>query len=153
MANSHTSIHIRVMTDSDIPIARDLLQQLGYSMSAEEVAQRFASVASATGHAVIIAEDGSVMVGLLHLFARLALEKPPEVIVQAIVVDQMYRGSGVGKKLMQAAEHWAESHGYGSVALTSNVLRTLSHAFYTAIGYRSVATSVMFRKELAAVNR
>ncbi len=66
MANSHTSIHIRVMTDSDIPIARDLLQQLGYSMSAEEVARRFASVASATGHAVIIAEDGSVMVGLLH---------------------------------------------------------------------------------------
>jgi GNAT superfamily N-acetyltransferase len=29
------------------------------------------------------------------------------VIVQAVVVDQVYRSSGIGKKLMEAAERWA----------------------------------------------
>ena len=47
-------------------------------------------------------------------------------------------------------EGWACEQGYQSVALTSNIARAASHAFYEAIGYRSIATSRLLRKELAA---
>jgi len=144
------SVVIRALIQTDIAAAQALLEQLGYSMTGEECTRRIAAVNSATHHAVMIAEKDGAIVGLLHLYARPALESPPEVIVQAVVVDQMYRSSGIGKKLMEAAERWAHENGYASVALTSSVIRTGAHAFYTELGYESVGTSVMFRKQLAA---
>jgi GNAT superfamily N-acetyltransferase len=46
-----------------------------------------------------------------NLYVRPALDKPPEVIIQAIVIDA-YRGKGIGKILMSAAESWASERGY-----------------------------------------
>jgi GNAT superfamily N-acetyltransferase len=87
-------------------------------------------------------------VSLLHLYARPALDKPPEVVVQALVVDADCRQGGVGKAMMEAAEGWARDHGFRSVALTSHISREGAHAFYAALGYRIVATSHLLRKEL-----
>jgi GNAT superfamily N-acetyltransferase len=79
---------------------------------------------------------------------RPALDKPPEAVVQALVVDQAVRGSGVGKIVMAAAEAWVKDRGFVSVALASNVTRDEAHAFYEAIGFQRAATSHLFRKAL-----
>jgi GNAT superfamily N-acetyltransferase len=100
------------------------------------------------GHSLLVAERGKRIVGLLHVYARPALEKPPEAVVQAVVVDRSFRGSGIGKAFMAAAERWACDRGYRSVSLSSNVARGKAHAFYEAIGYRRFASSHFFRKEL-----
>ena len=68
--------------------------------------------------------------------------------MQALVVDQASRGSGVGKMMMIAAEAWAKDHGFTSVALTSRISRSDAHGFYEAIGYQMMATSHLFRKML-----
>jgi GNAT superfamily N-acetyltransferase len=70
------------------------------------------------------------------------------VIVQAIVIDAAYRGRGIGKILMSAAESWASERGYDSVALYSNVSRSGAHSFYEALGYQLIATSHLFRRKL-----
>ena len=95
----------------------------------------------------VVEEEGRVT-ALLHVYARPAFDKPPEAIVQAIVVDQDARGTGVGQALMGVAENWASEHGFTSVALTSNVTRSGAHAFYVALGCRVEATSHLFRKNL-----
>jgi GNAT superfamily N-acetyltransferase len=51
-------------------------------------------------------KKGGALVALCHVFARPALDKPPEAIVQALVVDQACRGEGVGRIMMAAAERW-----------------------------------------------
>jgi GNAT superfamily N-acetyltransferase len=141
-------ISIRRMTIEDVPVAQVLLSQLGYPLDAPEVRRRYEIVTGAEGHALMVAEQAGRVIGLCHLYVRPALDKPPEAVVQALVVDQLVRGSGVGKIVMAAAEAWAKDRGFVSVALASNVERDEAHAFYEAIGYKRAATSHLFRRTL-----
>jgi GNAT superfamily N-acetyltransferase len=141
-------ISIRPMTVEDIPTSQELLLQLGYPLDEEELGRRYASVSGTRDHALFVAEDGGRIVALCHVYARPALDKPPEAVVQALVVDSASRGSGVGTAMMATAEVWASVHGFTSVALASSVARSGAHAFYEGIGYRQTATSYLFRKDL-----
>jgi ribosomal protein S18 acetylase RimI-like enzyme len=82
------------------------------------------------------------------MFARPALEKPPEAIVQSLVVDVEARSDGVGRALIGAVENWAKQQGLASVSLSSQVDREDAHAFYDSLGYERVATSSLLRKRL-----
>ena len=142
-------IAIRRMTALDIPMSQALLSQLGYQLDAQEVRRRYDAVAESGDHTLMVAEQDGRVIALCHAYARPALDKPPEVIVQVLVVDQASRGSGVGKIMMAAAETWAADRGFASIALASHVSRSQAHAFYEAIGYRREATSHLFRKALS----
>ena len=141
-------ISIRRMTAVDVPVSQVLLSQLGYQMDVQEVRRRYDAVVQSGDHALMVAEQGGRIIALCHTYARPALDKPPEAVVQALVVDQASRGSGVGKIMMTAAEKWAEDRGFTSVTLASHVSRSDAHAFFESIGYRREGTSHLFRKTL-----
>jgi GNAT superfamily N-acetyltransferase len=142
------SVRLRPMTRDDIAQSVPLLAQLGYELSPEELAQRFAAVTATPDHSLVVAEAEGRIVGLLHVFARPAIENPREAVVQAIVVDLARRRSGIGMALMAEAERWGREHECRSVMLSSNVARAPAHAFYAARGYHIAATSYVLRKEL-----
>jgi GNAT superfamily N-acetyltransferase len=144
------NVRIRVMAEADLGAARALLAQLGYDLPWDEVRRRFAAIAAAAGHAVFVTEAEGRVVAIMHLFARPAFDKSPEVVVQAIVVDAAQRGRGFGRMLMEAAEDWAAQRGYASVSLYSQTGRANAHAFYDALGYELIATSHLFRRKLDA---
>ena len=143
-------ISMRPMAAADVRAVRTLLGQLGYEIEPAEVARRYRAVAEADGHAAIVAEQQGRMVGFLHMYVRPAFEKPPEVVVQALVVAEECRGTGIGKTLMSAAEAWASERGFASVALSSRTSRFDAHRFYGALGYRREATSYLMRKKLGS---
>jgi len=140
---------IRPACADDLPAVRKLLAQLGYDLDKGEVGRRYEAVSNARDHAVFVAEQDGAVVGLMHLYVRPGLDKPPEVIVQALVVDEVARGAGIGRRLMDTAELWAAERGFTSVALTSHVARSEAHAFYQRLGYQIEATSHLMRKALA----
>jgi GNAT superfamily N-acetyltransferase len=146
--SASSQLRVRAMTADDAVAAQPLLAQLGYEMGLDEVTRRFAAVAAAKDHGVFVAEADDRVVGLLHIYARPALEKPPEAIVQALVVDATGRRGGIGARLMEVAERWAAEGGFRSVTLSSNVVRADAHAFYAACGYTVVATGHLFRKDI-----
>jgi ribosomal protein S18 acetylase RimI-like enzyme len=78
---------------------------------------------------------------VLHVFERPALDKGCEGVVQALVVDDAWRGRGIGEALMHEAEAWAAGRGLGTTALYTRVDRDRARAFYERIGYRLKATS------------
>lgn len=139
---------VRGMKEDDLAAAQPLLKQLGYDLELPEIRRRYAALTKSDGHTLMVAEVGGRMVSLLHVYARLALEKPLEAIVQALVVDSACRQSGIGKVMMAAAEGWAVERGFRSVALSSQVHREGAHAFYNALGYEVSATSYSLRKQL-----
>jgi GNAT superfamily N-acetyltransferase len=143
------SIAVREMRPPDISACRLLLFQLGYDLTLQEVKQRYSAIQEKQDHAVFLGEQNGKVVALLHLYERPAFDKPPEVIVQALVVDQNWRGTGVGKKMMNVAERWAANRGFSSVALTSSASRSGAHSFYERIGYKAEATSHLFRKHIS----
>ena len=81
---------------------------------------------STSTHRVIVAEEDGEIVGVLHAFERPALEKPCEVVVQALIVDETRRGSGIGAVLMHEAETWATTCGLSSTALYTRIDRDLA---------------------------
>ena len=139
---------VRDMEARDLTAVRGLLAQLGYEIGAEEVARRFAAVERSATHALTVAEADGDVAGFVHVFARPALEKPLEAVVQAMAVDRARRRRGFGRALLAFAEHWAREHGFRSVALASEVGCADAYAFYTRLGYAPTATSRLFRKPL-----
>ena len=146
--SSVSGISVRPITDADVPVIQSLLVQLGYDLAPDEVRRRLSAVMASPDHAVLAGESDGRLISLLHLYIRPALEKPPEVIVQALVVDATCRKGGIGRTMMAAAERWARDRGLQSVALATHVAREGAHAFYAALGYERVATSHLLRKML-----
>lgn len=95
---------IRPMTAADLDAVGRLLKLLGYAIGPDQVKRRFDAVDAAAGNLVLVAERSGAVCGLVHVFARPALEKPPEAVVQALVIDEAVRGTGIGRNLMGAAE-------------------------------------------------
>ena len=125
----------------DFTAVRRLIGQLGYAPDEAEFRRRFDAVLAAAGHRVIVAEEGSAVVGVLHVFERPALDKGCEAVVQALVVDDAARSRGVGELLMREAEAWAAGRGLAATSLYTRTDRDRAHAFYERIGYRLKGTS------------
>ena len=140
---------VRPISGDDIGAATMLLGQLGYAMPRAEAARRLEIVLRDGCHRVWVCEQDGRVAGLLHAFFRPALEKPPEVIVEALVVEASQRSKGIGERLMAEAESWARSYGSKSVSLYSGSARKDAHRFYARIGYARAATSELMRKQLA----
>jgi GNAT superfamily N-acetyltransferase len=143
------NMKVRPISDGDIGAATTLLGQLGYEMPTAEAARRLNLVLGDPGHRVWVCEQDGRVVGLLHAFFRPALDKPPEVMVQALVVEASQRSKGIGERLMAEAEAWARSYPSASVSLYSGSARKDAHRFYARIGYARAATSELMRKQLA----
>jgi GNAT superfamily N-acetyltransferase len=132
---------VRLMTEADIPAALNLLEQLGDKLTQLEVKRRLSLVMSSDDHRVWVFETNGRVAAMLHAFFRPALDEPPEVVVQALVVEESFRSNGIGEALMRAAEEWGRLHGSGSVSLYSHSRRKDAHRFYERLGYMKIATS------------
>jgi GNAT superfamily N-acetyltransferase len=140
---------IRSVVAGDGAAVKPLLDQLGYPLEAAEIQRRIARIAGAPGHCLLLTEDAAgTPVVLLHVYGRDAVEKPPEAVVQALVVRDGIRGRGLGRAMMACAEDWARAQGYRHLSLSSQVSRDGAHAFYRGLGYELYATSHHFRKTL-----
>ena len=138
---------VRTIAESTSPPRTVLIGQLGYEMPQAELVRRLTAVLAHADHRVWVYDDGGKAVGLLHAFFRPALDKPPEVMVQALVIEASQRSKGVGEALMQVAEGWAREKGCTSVALYSRVDRDRAHRFYERLGYEKKPASAQLRKE------
>jgi len=139
-------ICIRQLRASDIQSAKTLLTQLGYDIDYGELSRRLRAVSCAHDHEMLIAEIEENVVGLMHIFVRPALEKPVEAIVQALVVDENFRGKGVGRALMSEAESWATRRELRSVALYAGSHREAAYDFYESIGFDNVGSAELMRR-------
>lgn len=106
---------------------------------------RLSSLSAHPDHLVLIAEAGSPA-GCVAAEYRRALEFEERVELMGLVVDAMYRRTGVGRALVGAVEAWAAERGAASVFLRSNAVRPEAHAFYPDLGYRRIKTQHVYLK-------
>ena len=102
---------------------------------------------TAAGEAVLAAELDGAVAGLATVHITPVLHRPAPVgRLTSLVVASRFRGQGVGRLLVEAAEQLARSAGCGLVEVTSNRRLTPAHAFYEHLGY--APTSLRFAKPL-----
>jgi GNAT superfamily N-acetyltransferase len=140
---------IRAPHEQDYIRLAELAGQLSYPSTAEDIAQRLATMAGSRDHAVFVAEiQGGEIAGWIAVFVSRGVEVNPRGEISGLIVDERFRSPAVGKHRLARAEEWTREQGCEIVGLRSNVIRDRAHAFYLREGYEHTKTQKTFRKKL-----
>ncbi len=140
--NNHTVI-IREAHQQDIKPLVGLMEQLGYPTTEEVFKVRIDALEQHSDYQIFVAEVEEQVVGMIGLIRELRFERDGvHVRIGSIVVDEQYRGAGIGHSLVQAAEGWAASVGAQAIALNSGNRdeRSGAHEFYRKLGFAGLST-------------
>lgn len=142
-------MEIRNATIHDIEKLASLMEELGYPTTVESMEKRFKQIQSHPDYHTLVASYNGDIVGMVGLVRGFYYEMDGcYVRIVALVVESKYRGSGIGKKLVQEAENWAKRLGATRIVLNSGNRpeRFNAHQFYKRIGF--VEKSIGFVKSL-----
>ncbi|WP_428391820.1 GNAT family N-acetyltransferase [Lichenicoccus sp.] len=143
---------IRKAAAQDRQAVRDLLGQLGYAFTVEDVEDRLNLLAGTGTDPVLLAIRDDDIVGLIALhFAIILHAREPVARVTALVVRDEERGAGLGRLLVDAGDDLARQAGCSVLELTTAVARTEAHTFYRKLGFTnsSLRFSRAIRSHLA----
>jgi len=73
----------------------------------------------------------------------------PVAYLEGWYVDPASRGSGLGRKLIEAAEQWAAQHGYTELASDAELENEHSIRAHAACGFQETGRTVHFIKQIA----
>jgi len=146
--NSDT-IRIRRARLSDVSGLAALTGQLGYPASAKQIAARLKEVLRARTGTCFVAETcDRALAGWVHVSVKPLLEVDRCAEIDGIIVDEDLRSTGVGARLLDEAERWAQKRHCTGMNVRSNILRERAHQFYLRQGYEHYKTQKTFRKAL-----
>jgi ribosomal protein S18 acetylase RimI-like enzyme len=149
MPKKENTVKIRRARQADAPRIAELSGQLGYPVTAREMASRLKRALREKNGACFVAETKeNGVVGWAHVSVTPLLEVERRAELNGLVVDQRVRNRGAGWRLLQAAEEWARKRRCKGMSVKSNVLRERAHGFYERHGYEHYKTQKAFRKEL-----
>ena len=133
---------------SDLPEVARLARQLGYPVDARDIENRFSLISDNPDYALFIAKtDENKAVGWIQINREpKSLLISDYAAVAALVVDENYRGKGIGKLLLQEIEKWARQNQIKHIRLRSNSKRTDAHRFYMREGYQIAKVANIFMK-------
>lgn len=148
MADALTVV-VRQMRPEDAGAVASLTTQLGYASTEDEIRRRYDLIKDRWDARLFVAQHASnAIVGWIHVQATYLLECDARAEIWGLVVSETARGSGVGRRLMEAAEEWVLMRGLHVIVLRSNCLRTDAQGFYEHLGYKVTKTQNAFRKTL-----
>lgn len=140
-----TSVRQALATDSR-RIAM-LAGQLGYEVPIEHVERQLRRMNDERTIFVAVVPRAGV-VGWIAVALREAIADSDRADIEGLVVEDEYRGNGIGRLLVDAAEEWARRRNCTSMRLVSNVVRERAHDFYRRLGYDVLKTQHAFKKSL-----
>jgi len=136
------TLSIRKAVEADLPSLLGLYAQLGMDDgsvldpgTARAILQRMARYPD---YHLFLAESDGKPVGT---FALLIMDNlghcgAPSAVVEDVVVDERYRGRGIGHDMMDFACRLCRDKGCYKMTLSSNQHRGSAHRFYESLGFR-----------------
>jgi ribosomal protein S18 acetylase RimI-like enzyme len=143
------ALEVRQMRAEDTSSVAALTTQLGYPATEDAIRRRYDLIKDRWDARLLVAHHaGNVIVGWVHVQATYLLECDARAEIWGLVVAEKARGSGVGRRLVEAAEEWALMRGLDVIVLRSNLVRTEAQGFYEHLGYAVTKTQNAFKKNL-----
>lgn len=96
------------------------------------------AIATRRGDAVVLMAENAAgnPIGVLFVSTRQDyFTAKPHAHVEVVALDPAAQGQGLGRLLMEEAERWARSRGYGSITLNVFATNSRAVAFYERLGY------------------
>ncbi len=138
-------IAIRPAREADLARIIELLGQIDETMypprQDADPATRlgiFRQIAADPRQHLLVAKADGRIVGTAHLIVipHLSRSCKPSAVVEGVIVDEAYRGKGVGVALMRHVQQIAHEAGCYKLTLTTNLARTGAHRFYSRLGWK-----------------
>jgi N-acetylglutamate synthase-like GNAT family acetyltransferase len=137
-------IMIRKMHIKDLERINDFSRQLGYDLSLAETKNQIEKILSTQDHIAYVVVLKEKVVGWIHAFVSLSIESKPFVEIGGLVVDEKYRGKGMGNKLVDKIKEWTIEMKISSLRVRSNVTRLSTHEFYKKAGFEEIKEQKVF---------
>jgi ribosomal protein S18 acetylase RimI-like enzyme len=90
---------------------------------------------------LFVARDDERIVGMGALYFIRKIGKC-NAYIEDVIVDEAYRGQGLGEKLVRALIETAKQKGVRSITLTSRSERVAAHKLYEKLGFKTKETNV-----------
>ena len=147
-----TTVTIRDVREADAAGVAALVSQLGYETTAKAMQKRLEVILPSPDYVNLLADAAGHPVGLVGARLGHALEfDEPYGRLTGLIVDEHWRGHGLGRRLMGEIEHRLYDMGARVLILTSGSHRQEAHAFYSRVGYSE--TGLRFAKQLEPSDR
>lgn len=141
-------LNIREANINDKETLAILCNQLGYEAKTEDISTRLDQINELKHQIVYVAVIDQQVVGWIHVYLCPLLISGKQAQLGGMVVDEKFRGQGIGKKLLIQAENWARSKNCQSMSIFTNINRSKTHHFYAQMDYQTIKTEYVLRKEL-----
>ena len=146
--NDAAEVDIRPIRQEDAGAVAELVAQLGYQRTPEQVGHWVRDLDSRSGQACFVAELNGEVVAWIDVSLERHLQSEVFGLIGGLVVRDGLRGAGIGKRLCEQAEDWSRGQGAGKIRVTSRSTREAAHRFYLRDGYRQAKISMVFEKPL-----
>jgi GNAT superfamily N-acetyltransferase len=148
MSPEADAVHLRPPRPSDATALAALAGELGYPTDPDALLGRLAAV-HPTDAAVIVAADAADQpIGWCHVELHRTLVEPLSALVVGLVIGDEHQSTGIGARLLSAAEGWARARGCARMLVATRITRERAHRFYAREGYEMSKTSYFFAKSL-----
>jgi ribosomal protein S18 acetylase RimI-like enzyme len=138
---------IRPAEECDAAALAELMTQLGYATSADEMTSRLRAIFHDKTFATFVAVEADEVCGMIGVSASSSYEhNDRNGRIIALVVDARMRRRGLGRQLLAFAEDYLARENVGRIVLTSRFTREEAHKFYESLGY--MRTGLRFMKQL-----
>jgi len=141
-------IFIRDITEGDAEAVNVLSFQLGYEMPLEQTLANIKSVLGTKGHNAFVAVHENKIVGWIGVAHALQIESAPFSEIRGLIVDERYRGHGIGKKLIEKVKQWSKDNGNKTLRLRTNMIRKEAHLFYQHLGFTEIKEQKVFEMQV-----
>jgi len=132
-------ITIREAETTDVFALTELMNELGYDTTMDEMKTRFDNIRNHKDYKTFIATNDTEILGMVGLSKNYSYEQNGIYVrVLALITRRNFRKKGIGKKLMDVAENWARGIGAAKVLLNcgNREEREIAQLFYKKIGYQ-----------------
>jgi len=141
-------IVIRKIATADVNEITKLAEQLGYTMSQSQMLRNIEALQEHKDCDAYVAVHEEQVIAWIGLVYRIQLESPPFCEINGLVVDDRYRGKGIGKILIEKARNWTMVKGCDHLRLRTNVIRHEAHEFYSALGFVETKQQKVFEMSI-----
>ncbi len=139
---------IRKAQTADAKAISNLSLQLGHETKVEDSLTRMEIILKLDDNVLYVADFEGQVGGWIQATYCHRLEAGSFVEITGLVVDEGWRGKGVGKALIEEVVTWTKFIGCSSLRVRSNVIRKEAHLFYENLGYTLTKEQKVFDKKI-----
>ncbi|MGD2058497.1 MAG: GNAT family N-acetyltransferase [Anaerolineales bacterium] len=140
---------LRTMHPPDVFIEQIALlyEQVGRSVSIEALGEKIDVLPK--GDRLLLAVEGEFLVGYAHLAVHNALYRPDSVEVVDLIVHPDHRRQGIGRRLFNAAETWAQATDRHSLIIRMHIPDSAAYGFLTSLQFDQQSATLEFIRLLS----